>query len=119
MLSSYISCFPPHIFRFTRPLYVTRVSSPLPAGTPLLRLLAVDHDVGTNALLKFTISGGNDMGRFKIDSASGIISSGQSFFSKKKTSFMLDVEVFDSGTERVFNDKSRVKVRFICIIWLP
>ena len=98
------------VFRFTKPLYTTRVSSPLTADTPLLRLLAVDHDIGTNALLRFSITAGNDGAHFKIDSTTGIISSGKRFSSKEKKTFQLDVEVKDSGATHVFKDRSTVKV---------
>ena len=102
--------------RFTKSQYVTRVSSPLPADTPVLRLLAVDHDIGTNALLKFSITGGNDGGHFKIDSATGIISSGQSFSSNEQKTFMLAVQVSDSGAKHIFKDSSSVKVRLLSVL---
>ena len=95
---------------------MTRVSSPLPADTPLLRLLAVDYDIGTNALLRFSITDGNDGGHFKIDSATGIISSGKRFLSREQKTFQLDVEVADSGTTHIFKDRSVVKVCLISLI---
>ena len=36
-----------------------------------MRLLAVDDDIGTNALLKFAITGGNEGSFFTIDSGTG------------------------------------------------
>ena len=98
----------PH--RFTQHVYTTNVFSPIPVGVPILRLLAVDDDIGTNALLKFSITGGNSGGHFSIDSVTGVISSGQSFASDKKSTFSIDVEVSDSGLVRTFKDQSKVKV---------
>ena len=93
---------------------MTRVSGPLHADTPLLRLLAVDHDIGTNALLRFSITGGNDVGYFKIDPSTGIISSGKRYSSEELKTFSLNVEVADSGTSHVFKDRSVVKVCLLC-----
>ncbi len=92
----------------------------LSVGSPLLRLLAVDYDTGTNAQTKFMITSGNDLGHFAMHSATGIISLAQKFSLAKEKVFRLGVEVSDAGTERQFSDRSQVEVSnfFSCLsIW--
>ena len=86
-----------HSPRFSEKRYQTAVSGKIPSGTPVLRVLAVDDDVGSNALLKYSIRGGNIHGHFHLHSTTGIITLGQKLKSQERRETILNVEVCDSG----------------------
>lgn len=66
-------------------------------GTSIIKAFAFDEDDGTNALLKFSIKGGNRNEAFYIDQNSGIIQVGKNLdptFNK----YTLQIHVSDSGS---------------------
>ena len=88
-------------------------------GSPILRLLAVDYDTGTNALTRFAIKSGNENGHFIMHQSTGILSLGQKLIVPQKKVFRLGVEVSDSGNQVQFKDQSIVEVRRSFLIAIP
>eukprot|EP00794_Sanderia_malayensis_P006790 gene6790-7556_t len=99
--------------RFTKSVYKTHVDSFVSVGEPLVRLFAMDYDIGTNALMRFTIARGNNGGHFAVHSATGIISLAKKFTLPKTKVIRLSVEVSDSGAQQQFRDQASVEVVFI------
>ena len=82
---------------FLRSEFKAEVHVDASQGTFILKVFAVDGDDGTNALLKFSMKGGNTNDAFYIDQNSGVIQVA-SKLSSSIEKYYLQVQVSDSGT---------------------
>lgn len=81
---------------FVRSEFKAEVNVDASIGTPIVKVFATDDDDGTNALLKFSIKGGNTNDAFYIDQNSGIIQVAAKL-SSAIDEYSLQVQVSDSG----------------------
>ena len=56
---------------FERQMYTHDVREDTHVGTSLLRVHATSRDIGVNARITYAITGGNEHGKFRIDSNTG------------------------------------------------
>lgn len=82
---------------FLRSEFKAEVNVDASLGTPILKVFATDGDDGTNALLKFSIKGGNTNDAFYIDQNSGVIQVAAKL-SSSIDKYNLQVQVSDSGS---------------------
>lgn len=82
---------------FLRSWFKAEVHVDASLGTSILKVFAADGDDGTNALLKFSMKGGNTNEAFYIDQNSGVIQVA-SKLSSNIEKYYLQVQVSDSGT---------------------
>ena len=82
---------------FLRSEFKAEVHVDASLGTSILKVFAVDGDDGTNALLKFSMKGGNTNDAFYIDQNSGVMKVA-SKLSRSIEKYYLQVQVSDSGT---------------------
>ncbi|XP_020624198.1 LOW QUALITY PROTEIN: protocadherin Fat 3-like [Orbicella faveolata] len=82
---------------FLRSEFKAEVHVDASLGTSILKVFAVDGDDGTNAVLKFSMKGGNTNDAFYIDQNSGVIQVAAKLSSSIKK-YYLQVQVSDSGT---------------------
>ena len=70
----------------------------VPAGQVVLQnYTAVDHDIGTNALLVYAITDGNIENRFTIDSSTGTITTAKVLNKTEERYYNLTIMAMDSG----------------------
>ena len=83
--------------------YQTLVMESIGQQVPIITLLAKDEDTGPNAEIVYTIFSGDPDGLFTIDS-SGVLMITKSLDYEKNSSFVLTVEIEDSGTPPLKGD---------------
>ena len=88
------------------------MSSDAPVGFSLPKVIAYDGDVGINAQLTYTITGGNDQDYFTIDEATGVISVRSEFRhrAEDEVSFALQVLVKDNGAPERLSANTSYKI---------
>lgn len=77
----------------TTPLPMYRVIENVPIGVLVGGVNATDADSGVNAMLSFTISGGNEANRFSINSETGEIFTNGNIDREEQSTYNLVVEV--------------------------
>ena len=82
---------------FLRSEFQAEVDIDATPGTSILKVFASDDDDGTNAVLKFSIKGGNTNDEFYIDQNSGIIQVATKL-SHSVDKYTLQIQVSDSGS---------------------
>lgn len=80
---------------FKQKKYMAEVSEYLPTGTQLLRVMATDVDVDDEAELVYSITTGNEMRFFSIDTFNGVISTAKPLNYNRQSVFNLQVSVTD------------------------
>ena len=80
----------------------------------IMDVVATDSDVGYNGLVTYSITSGNEEGRFKIDSYSGAISVLMSLDREMTSSYLLNITAYDMGTPEKFTS-TRVTVMVLDI----
>lgn len=68
-----------------------------PTGYPMLHVIATDEDSGKNGQVKYTISSGNDEGKFSLDYDTGVLSIVQPLDRELTTAYNLNITAFDQG----------------------
>ncbi|XP_015274464.1 PREDICTED: protocadherin-16 [Gekko japonicus] len=79
---------------FQRSHYEASVAENLPAGVPVLRLLATDRDLGANGQVSYGASPGED---FSIDPTTGLVSTRRSLDREEQAEHLLTVYARDGG----------------------
>ena len=82
---------------FTKALYEASVQERSPVGAAVITVNATDADIGTNAVLSYSIVGGNVNSTFAIGSADGLITVFGTVDYEYLSRFRLVVSVRDSG----------------------
>ncbi|XP_060751945.1 protocadherin Fat 3 [Tachysurus vachellii] len=83
---------------FQKQDYAVTVPEDVAVGTELLRVFASSKDIGVNAEIYYSISTGNEHGKFYIDKTKGSISVADDLDYEVCKEFFLKVEAVDGGT---------------------
>ncbi|XP_039607150.1 protocadherin Fat 4 isoform X1 [Polypterus senegalus] len=83
---------------FTQGMYKVEISESTLSGTDLVQVIATDADEGVNGQVRFSITGGNNNGDFRIDTVTGVISVAKSLDREKQPSYSLLVQATDRGS---------------------
>ncbi|KAA0201593.1 hypothetical protein HAZT_HAZT002671 [Hyalella azteca] len=81
--------------------YDVSISEEAPPNTPVVRLFAIDSDLGKNGEVTFEIVSGNPDRKFEINSATGVISTADWLDAESKSYFSLTVAAMDSASPAV------------------
>ena len=82
---------------FNQSAYCSTVSENQVLVTPIISFTATDGDSGTNAVLSYSITSGNDQGAFSLDSISGVLLIAGALDRETTASYNLTVQVADGG----------------------
>ena len=82
---------------FNQSAYRSTVSENQVLVTPIISFTATDGDSGTNAVLSYSITSGNDQGAFSLDSISGVLLIAGALDRETTASYNLTVQVADGG----------------------
>nr|XP_021400674.1 protocadherin Fat 3 isoform X2 [Lonchura striata domestica] len=83
---------------FERRDYLVTVPEDTSPGTEVLSVFATSQDIGTNAEIAYLIRSGNEKGKFRINSKTGVISIIEALDFESCKDFYLVVEAKDGGT---------------------
>uniref|UniRef100_A0A672TWI0 Protocadherin Fat 3 n=1 Tax=Strigops habroptila TaxID=2489341 RepID=A0A672TWI0_STRHB len=83
---------------FERRDYLVTVPEDTSPGTEVLSVFATSQDIGTNAEIAYLIRSGNEKGKFRINSKTGVISIFDALDYETCKDFYLVVEAKDGGT---------------------
>ncbi|XP_066507712.1 protocadherin Fat 3 [Hoplias malabaricus] len=83
---------------FQKQDYSVTVPEDVAVGTEVLRVFATSEDIGINAEIYYSITTGNEMGKFLIDEATGTITVADDLDYEICKDFFLKVEAVDGGT---------------------
>ncbi|XP_009068638.1 PREDICTED: protocadherin Fat 3-like, partial [Acanthisitta chloris] len=83
---------------FERRDYLVTVPEDTSPGTEVLSVFATSQDIGTNAEIAYLIRSGNEKGKFRINSKTGVISIFEALDFESCKDFYLVVEAKDGGT---------------------
>uniref|UniRef100_A0A8C8BG27 Protocadherin Fat 3 n=1 Tax=Otus sunia TaxID=257818 RepID=A0A8C8BG27_9STRI len=83
---------------FERRDYLVTVPEDTSPGTEVLSVFATSQDIGTNAEIAYLIRSGNEKGKFRINSKTGVISIFEALDYESCKDFYLVVEAKDGGT---------------------
>ncbi|RMC07431.1 hypothetical protein DUI87_16899 [Hirundo rustica rustica] len=83
---------------FERRDYLVTVPEDTSPGTEVLSVFATSQDIGTNAEIAYLIRSGNEKGKFRINSKTGVISIFEALDFESCKEFYLVVEAKDGGT---------------------
>uniref|UniRef100_A0A224X4K1 Putative cadherin egf lag seven-pass g-type receptor n=1 Tax=Panstrongylus lignarius TaxID=156445 RepID=A0A224X4K1_9HEMI len=82
---------------FVKNVYSVEVAESAPLDTDILRVEAYSADIGVNAEIVYSIAGGNEDGRFYLDSKTGVLTILQPLDYEALKSYILTVEATDRG----------------------
>lgn len=82
---------------------------PLVPSPPIVQITAVDHDIGINSLLRYSIISGNDDGYFRLDPTTGILYPEVPLVGKPRQ-YTLSVEVKDLNGTSAQYDRATVAI---------
>lgn len=85
---------------FSQNIYDIEMEENTLTGTDVLQVSATDADEGTNGQIRFSISGGNANGDFRVDSVTGMISVVKQLDRERKASYSLVVQASDRGSSQ-------------------
>uniref|UniRef100_A0A3B4E4W2 FAT atypical cadherin 3b n=1 Tax=Pygocentrus nattereri TaxID=42514 RepID=A0A3B4E4W2_PYGNA len=83
---------------FQKQDYAVTVPEDVAVGTEVLRVFATSEDIGVNAEIYYSITTGNELGKFIIDEATGTIAVADDLDYEVCKDFFLKVEAVDGGT---------------------
>ncbi|KAI4882360.1 hypothetical protein NFI96_005358 [Prochilodus magdalenae] len=83
---------------FQKQDYAVTVPEDVAVGTEVLRVFATSEDIGVNAEIYYSITTGNELGKFVIDEATGTITVADDLDYEVCKDFFLKVEAVDGGT---------------------
>lgn len=72
-------------------------------GSEVVRVLATSKDTGINADISYTIIGGNEHRKFKIDSKTGVISISEMLDYERAKDYFLTIQAMDGGDPPLSN----------------
>ncbi|XP_063862581.1 fat-like cadherin-related tumor suppressor homolog isoform X4 [Scylla paramamosain] len=84
---------------FLEPMIIAKISVGSAVGTPVVRVLALDHDKGENGMISYSIFEGNAGGIFSIDSALGVISLTRTLLEAEPSEYLLLVRAMDHAIQ--------------------
>lgn len=82
---------------FAQAVYEAKIEESALMNTPVLFVNAGDADLGKNAKVRYFISGGNDDNYFKMDAASGLISTASALDAEQVSEVELEVSAEDEA----------------------
>ncbi|KAL4641609.1 protocadherin Fat 4 [Arapaima gigas] len=85
---------------FSQNIYDIEIEENILTGTDVLQVSATDADEGTNGQIRFSISGSNANGDFRIDSVTGMISVAKQLNREARSSYSLVVQAADRGSSQ-------------------
>ena len=77
--------------------YFASVPEDAALNTDVVRVFAASKDSGVNAQITYSLVGGNQQRKFKIDSKSGVISVASHLDYEKSTGYLLTLQARDGG----------------------
>ncbi|XP_049324918.1 protocadherin Fat 3 [Astyanax mexicanus] len=83
---------------FQKQDYAVTVPEDVAVGTEVLRVFATSEDIGPNAEIYYSITTGNELGKFIIDEATGTIAVADDLDYEVCKDFFLKVDAVDGGT---------------------
>lgn len=83
---------------FTQGIYTGTIPENVPSGFLVTQVNTTDADIGINAEHTFTITGGDGVGKFSINSSSGVISARSGLDRETKDTYYLSITAQDGGT---------------------
>ncbi|XP_065146783.1 protocadherin Fat 3 [Paramisgurnus dabryanus] len=83
---------------FQKQDYMVTVPEDVAKGTEVVRVFATSEDIGVNAEIYYRFLSGNELGKFSIDDATGVISVADDLDYELCKDFYLKIEAFDGGT---------------------
>ncbi|XP_077983801.1 protocadherin Fat 1-like isoform X2 [Glandiceps talaboti] len=83
--------------KFERRIYTGQISEEADIGTEVITVSADDADIGSNAVIVYYITGGDQLGQFAVDSTNGKISVQRPLDREVKETYMLNVTATDGA----------------------
>ncbi|XP_067663318.1 protocadherin Fat 1-like isoform X2 [Haliotis asinina] len=83
--------------RFHLTKYTAAVREDAPLHTKVIQVIATSQDVGKNAEIKYTLTGGNEQGKFTIDANKGLIRVAEPLDHELSKEYFLTVTATDKG----------------------
>lgn len=96
--------------KFLRDPYKVQISEGSTAGTQVVRLYTTDEDEGLNGDVFYSITAGNDEGKFDIDEATGQIVLARSLDRETISKYALTVTAHDAGLTQRLSSSATVYV---------
>ena len=72
-------------------------------GTDVVRVMATSKDIGVNAEISYSIIGGNEQRKFKIDPLSGLVSVTSDIDHERAKEYFLTIQAKDGGSPPLSN----------------
>lgn len=95
---------------FNQTEYVVNVSESFEVGKPIVRVSAIDKDVGENSKITYDITSGNDHEVFALDSETGVISLRESLDYDTVSNYRFIVRATDGSPQRPLSALTAVYV---------
>ena len=88
---------------FEHSLYEQTVPEDTPLGNTIMRVFATSKDTGVNAEISYAIIGGNEQGKFRVDSSTGVLAISEELDYEAVKEYMLTIQANDGGTPSLSN----------------
>ncbi|XP_063239987.1 LOW QUALITY PROTEIN: fat-like cadherin-related tumor suppressor homolog [Bacillus rossius redtenbacheri] len=88
---------------FTSKYYHARVPEATSAGSEVARVLATSKDAGVNAEVYYSIIGGNEHKKFRVDAKTGVISIAEPLDYERAKDYYLTLQAVDGGVPPLSN----------------
>ncbi|CAG0879406.1 unnamed protein product [Cyprideis torosa] len=95
---------------FAKPLFVASVKENSPVDTEVFTLSATDADSGRNAIIAYSIVGGNGKDFFQVNSQSGLITTRSSFDYETVQEYTLDIVASNPDNKQFGSAQVLVKI---------
>ncbi|XP_044747791.1 cadherin-related tumor suppressor [Coccinella septempunctata] len=99
--------------KFLRTPYKVQISEGSPLGTQVIRIYTTDSDEGLNGDVFYTITDGNEDGKFVVDDATGQISLGKPLDRETKSVYHLTVIAHDAAITKQLSSSTTVYVEVL------
>ncbi|CAD7079234.1 unnamed protein product [Hermetia illucens] len=99
--------------QFLRAPYKIQISEGSPVGSQLIRIYTVDADEGLNGDVFYSITGGNEEGRFMIDAATGQVTLARRVDRETKSSYKLTIVAQDAALKGPLNTTTTISIEVL------
>ena len=88
---------------FLSKYYFATITEGVDVGTDVVRVMAASRDIGVNAEISYSIIGGNEQRKFKIEPESGLVSVSGDIDHERAKEYFLTIQAKDGGTPPLSN----------------
>lgn len=99
--------------KFLRTPYKVQISEGSPIGTQVVRVYTIDADEGLNGDVFYSLSEGNDEGKFTIDEATGQLSLAKQLDRESVPKYELTVVAHDAGLQQRLSSSTVVTIEVL------